>query len=119
MNMSEKIRDLRKNLDWSQVDLAKKLGVHTTHVSRLETGKYSPSIDLLKKLAEIFGVTTDYLLYENIQRGDIENLKNKTIAEKIKMLDLLNEEDSNIIIGVIEAFVKKQKMTDFIENKGE
>ena len=46
----------------SQANLAKRLGVSQTAVSQWETNKNYPDINTIKELAEIFSVTTDYLL---------------------------------------------------------
>lgn len=65
MNIKE-IR-LRRNL--MQSDVANALGVSSVVYSRYETGARQPSIDILIQLADIFGVTVDYLL----GRQDIED----------------------------------------------
>lgn len=53
---------LRKDKGMSQADLARRLGVNRALISGYERGKFSPSEAQLMKLADVFGVTTDYLL---------------------------------------------------------
>ena len=60
--ISEKIRNLRKNFNINQVELASKLGVTKQCVSNWENDNILPSIEMLIKLAKFFSVTTDYLL---------------------------------------------------------
>jgi transcriptional regulator with XRE-family HTH domain len=110
MKMSEKIKILRKEKKWSQAELAETLNVHVTHISRLETGKYAPSLELLKKIAEMFGVTTDYLLYDSIESLEPVTIQNKPLYERMKLVDSLEEEDRKILVGVIETFLTKQQM---------
>ena len=57
-----KYRQLRKERKMSQATLAQRLGVSQTAVSQWETNKNYPDISTIKELAEIFSVTTDYLL---------------------------------------------------------
>ena len=57
-----KYRQLRKERNMSQANLAKRLGVSQTAVSQWETNKNYPDSNTSKELAEIFSVTTDYLL---------------------------------------------------------
>lgn len=57
-----KYRQLRKEKRMSQANLAELLGVSQTAVSQWETNKNYPDINTIKELAEIFSVTTDYLL---------------------------------------------------------
>ena len=65
MKLSEKISALRTAHEWSQGDLAEKLDVSRQSVSKWETGQSIPDLDKVIKIADLFGVTTDYLLREN------------------------------------------------------
>ena len=62
MNIHERIKELRKQNNFSQTELAKKLFVSQDTISLWEKGKSKPSIDYVILLAQLFGVTTDYLL---------------------------------------------------------
>lgn len=65
MKLSEKVKIFRKNLNLSQKDLGKKVGIDQKQICRYETGESDPPIDILKKLAEVFGVTVDFLLNDS------------------------------------------------------
>jgi len=110
MELNEKIKTLRKARNWSQVELADKLGVHRNHMNRLEAGQYTPSIDLLKKMSAVFGVSTDFLLNEEMEIDEPLNLKNKTLFEKIKIIDDMEEFDQSTILNVIDAFIIKKQL---------
>lgn len=60
--LSERIRELRVKQGYTQVSLAQKLSVTKQAVSNWENGNIQPSIDMLVRLADLFSVTTDYLL---------------------------------------------------------
>ena len=60
--LNERIRKLRMERNWRQVDLAKKLNVTKQSGSNWENDNIQPSIDMLVKLAGAFSVSTDYLL---------------------------------------------------------
>ena len=66
--MKEKIKELRKSAGYSQEELAKLLNVHQTAVSQWEQGLTMPDLDTVKKLAEVFGVSTDFLLGNNSEK---------------------------------------------------
>ncbi len=110
MRLGDKIKKLRKDRKWSQAEMAEKIGVHVTHISRLETERYTPSLDMLKKLASVFEVTADYLIFENMENIGPVNFKDKSLYEKMKLIDELEEKDRTIIHGVIDAFLVKQQM---------
>ncbi|HET6262076.1 MAG TPA: helix-turn-helix transcriptional regulator [Chloroflexia bacterium] len=57
--MKNNLRVLRAARDWSQSDLAERLGVSRQTVNALETGKYDPSLPLAFKIARVFGRTIE------------------------------------------------------------
>ncbi|MDQ5859291.1 MAG: helix-turn-helix transcriptional regulator [Acidobacteriota bacterium] len=52
--MKNSLKVLRAERDWSQADLAERLGVSRQTVNALETGKYDPSLPLAFKIAQLF-----------------------------------------------------------------
>lgn len=60
--LNEKIKELRKAKRVSQVEMASALGLTKQCVSNWENDNIQPSIEMLVKIADYFGVTTDYLL---------------------------------------------------------
>lgn len=57
-----RIRDLREDRDLRQSDVANATGIDRKTISNYETGKTNPDSFAIIKLAEFFGVSTDYLL---------------------------------------------------------
>ena len=53
--MTNRLRVLRAEQDWSQAELAKRLGVSRQTVNAIETGKYDPSLPLAFAIAKLFG----------------------------------------------------------------
>lgn len=66
MILAEKITELRKKSGWSQEELANQLGVSRQSVSKWESGASIPDLDRILKLSQIFGVSTDYLLKDEM-----------------------------------------------------
>ena len=58
----ERIKELRLSLGINQVQFAKKLNVTKQCVSNWENANLQPSIDMLRRIAETFSISTDYLL---------------------------------------------------------
>lgn len=67
MILGDKIMNLRKQNNWSQEDLAEKLGISRQSVSKWESGTSIPDIDKIIKLSAIFDVSTDYLLKDELE----------------------------------------------------
>lgn len=66
MSFAKKMIELRKQNGLSQQDLADRLGVSRQAISRWETGAVQPLADSVKSLAQVFQVSTDYLLNDDL-----------------------------------------------------
>ena len=66
-DIRDKIINLRKKNGWSQEELAHKLGVSRQSISKYEGAQAVPDLDKILKLSQIFGVTTDYLIKDEME----------------------------------------------------
>jgi putative transcriptional regulator len=62
--MKIRLKVLRAERDWSQSDLADRLGVSRQSVNAIETGKYDPSLPLAFRIADLFGLAIE-AIFEN------------------------------------------------------
>lgn len=61
MSLASRIKDSRKTKGYTQNDLAKIMDVKPATISAWEVGRNEPSIEMLKKLSKVLGVSFDYL----------------------------------------------------------
>ncbi|MGN0556947.1 MAG: helix-turn-helix transcriptional regulator, partial [Acutalibacteraceae bacterium] len=61
--MTNKLRELRKNSALTQKQIADVLGIDRSTYSYYENGKASPSLEVLMRIAKVFNVTLDYIIY--------------------------------------------------------
>ena len=62
MKFSERLKDLRKQREMSQMDLAVATGISQSAIAKWELGKTEPTASAIVNLANFFGETTDYIL---------------------------------------------------------
>ncbi|MFC4768694.1 helix-turn-helix domain-containing protein [Effusibacillus consociatus] len=62
MLIGEKIKNLREARGWTQIYLAEKIGMNNSVLSRIEAGKRPVEDHEIKQFADVFEVSTDYLL---------------------------------------------------------
>jgi len=62
--MENKLKILRAEQDWSQADLADRLGVSRQTVNAIEVGKYDPSLPLAFKIARLFGCQIEQIFID-------------------------------------------------------
>ena len=79
--LGQQIHDLRTAFGWSQVELAKRLGVAKQTVSNWENENIQPSIEMLVRVSKLFGVSTDYLLgLDTTPRLSVDGLPANMVA---------------------------------------
>jgi len=66
-----RIAILRVSKGWSQTELSRRIGVSSSAIGMYEQGRREPSLGLLMRLAQEFGVTTDYLLMGETPYSDL------------------------------------------------
>lgn len=110
MPFSKKIVELRKEKDWSQAELAKKVGVHQRYISSWETDKSMPHAETLIKLAQVFEVSTDYLLFDNVPREGISKINDFELYEQYRQTDLLPDDLRKALKEIIAAVVFRYKV---------
>ena len=71
MILADKIIRLRKKLGWSQEELAEKMNVSRQAVSKWEGAQTIPDLGKVLQLSQLFGVTTDYLLKDEIENEEL------------------------------------------------
>jgi transcriptional regulator with XRE-family HTH domain len=109
-----KFKELRKSLGLTQEELANKMGVDSKMISFYENGKSMPSIDAFIKLAEIFDVSADYLLFEDSPKRPLKQSGDKELLEQMAEFDKLTEEDKNSLKHIIKSFIAKNQVKDFM-----
>ena len=75
MILADKIIRLRKKNGWSQEELAYKMNVSRQAVSKWEGAQTIPDLEKILQLSLLFGVTTDYLLKDEIENEELTNDK--------------------------------------------
>ena len=85
MILAEKISEERKKNGWSQEELAEKLSVSRQSVSKWESGQSVPDLNRILEMARIFGVTTDYLLKDEIEEAENVDGFKSTESSKVTM----------------------------------
>ena len=86
--LSERIKELRLMNGYNQVELANRLKITKQTVSNWENNNIQPSIEMLESLADLFSVSTDYLLGREIKRElDSDGLTNIQINHLQQIID--------------------------------
>ena len=108
MIFADKLIELRKKSGWSQEELAEKLNVSRQAVSKWEGAQSVPDMGRIIQLSELFGVTTDYLLKDEMElaepsaEGETDSLTRTVDLEEANAFLKTKEENSRrVALGVM------------------
>lgn len=106
MILADKIIYLRKKCGWSQEELAEKMNVSRQSISKWEGAQSVPDLDKILKLCQVFGVSTDYLLKEEIEEPELQqdvyeplNIKHISAEFANEFMDAKKKSSIKVAIG--------------------
>ena len=106
MILADKIIRLRKKNGWSQEELAEKMNVSRQAVSKWESAQTVPDLEKILQLSGLFGVTTDYLLKDELESEEYtdsaaeSSVKRVTLAEANEFIDWRRSAAVRIAVAV-------------------
>ncbi|MEJ2622958.1 MAG: helix-turn-helix transcriptional regulator [Candidatus Thiodiazotropha sp.] len=106
MALAERLGQLRKERGLTQQGLADLAGVHLTQIQRYESGAAQPTLEVMKKLAIALSASTDWLLFEQDERGPDDDLKLQ--FEAIRQFD---QEDRKTAKEVLTGLILTKSKT--------
>lgn len=107
MNLGDKITMLRKQKNLSQGDLADKIGISRDAIGKYERGDIMPTADKAKKMADILGVSLDFLMSDAAKE---EALIDKEMLYRMQEVQKLPDSEKNQITSVIDALIRDFKI---------
>ncbi len=111
---AKRLREVREDLNLMQKEMAKKLDMPITTYNGYETGKRSPSLEILRNISDVLDISIDYLLGKSDKKNALTNnelLEIKEIAKNDEILDLikklyeLDPKTQTKVKKMIDAFV--------------
>ncbi len=94
--IAERIKALRTARDWTQADLARRLGITRNGVNSWEQGLSMPAPASLVELAKVFSVSTDYLLGVECHKSiNVTGLGERDVALLSELADRLRQRNND------------------------
>lgn len=114
MEFSERLKDLRKQVGLTQVDVAEKLGISQPAYASWERGVKKPTQDNLVKIAQTLNVSVDYLVGNSEEKTD--ELDNIELLFRMNSKGLTDSEKAIFKKELIEFMEERKKV--FGKGKG-
>ncbi len=107
-------RGARTNKGLSQKEIAITIGIDQAQYSRIESGKVEPTLSSLEKIAEALEVRV-VEFFNDDEPIDINSF-DKSIVEKLRLLDQLDEVEKKSIYNIIDMAISKKRLKDTLSN---
>ncbi|MDK7375345.1 helix-turn-helix transcriptional regulator [Weeksella virosa] len=109
MAINERIKQLRTENNFTQSELAEKVGLTYIQIGRYEKGKSSPSADVLQKLADALNTSTDFLMNGKNELA-VAQLTDKELIKQFQEVEKLQPEEKHLVKTFLDAFITKKKI---------
>jgi|LakMenE01Jun11ns_1017448.scaffolds.fasta_scaffold9633136_2 transcriptional regulator with XRE-family HTH domain len=109
MSIGQRLKQARGQKGYTQRQVADKLGVHSTTISKHELDTAEPDSEALLQLAKIYGVSVEWIMY-----GHEDNNITETILKDIVQqtgVDLTIPRNKEILIDLIKVVLNSQKQS--------
>lgn len=106
-DFATRLRELRKSNNVSQQKLSKYLNFGYTAIANYESGRNQPSLDTVKKIAQYFDVTVDYLIGASDYPKRESDITDKE-SELLGIFRRINEEEKEALLKIIRLMFKNQ-----------
>lgn len=108
MSFRQRLIALRRERSLTQQGFADASDIHVQQIKRYEAGTSQPSAEALRKIAKCFGVTTDWLLFEDSERGPDDDLR-----LQFEAMGQLSPSEKGVARAVLEGLLLKHAANRF------
>ncbi len=115
MSLADNLKRFRENKGLQQKQVAIEIGLGISHYNKIENGQREASVELLDKLAKLYGVSIDAIVH---MEGEVPKeiiIEDKTTSEQMRLIQELDEKDKGIIFSMIDIMLTKKKFKDFFQ----
>ena len=98
-SLGTRIKQLRKNKQLTQAQLAKEMFLSESYIAYIETDQRNPSMDVVSRLSEYFHVSADYLI-----NGDSQEPYEKYVRKWSDLIKGHSQKDIKTALNIVQAF---------------
>jgi len=111
MGFREAFIRLRKERGWTQQHVADEIGISVGQVKKYEKGDSSPNLPVLAKIATVFGVSADDLVFGG-RNGLAANKLDADLLRRFEMLDQLSERERDAVLLLLDSVIAKHRLRE-------
>ena len=106
-NLGGRIQILRKEAGLTQVELAKKIKISPTQMTRYEIRGVQPPADVLKRLTDALNTSVDFLIHGDKNQKAMNTLKDNELLMQFKKIEQLPSDKQKLVKEILDLFIFK------------
>ncbi len=106
-SFGKRVKECRELKKISQNELAKLIDTHHSMIGKYERDDVKPSIDVVKKIAEVLSTTVGYLVGET---NDSESIKDSAMLKRINDVMSFSEKEQDYILYTLDSMIAATKL---------
>jgi len=110
MTLGNRIQQLRKDKKITQATLSKQIDISLPQLVRYETKGVQPTAQTLKMIANVFGVSIDYIVNGKLDEKAKNAIKDAKLLQQFQAVEGMSDEDKNVVTRLIDAFITKKQI---------
>lgn len=115
ISLGSTLKKIREKKGLSQKEVAGLIDMAQAQYSRIESGKTDPSFSVVVKIARALGFSLSEFFEAEEIFSDI-NTYDKTLIEKLRLVESLDEEEKKSIYTLVDSLISKKKLKDNLTN---
>jgi transcriptional regulator with XRE-family HTH domain len=114
MPFAEKLTKLRNEKGFTQQEMANLIGVGIAQMRRYEKGKSSPTLEVIKNIARVLGVSADELIFEEEERIPSSRIMDRRLLEQFEVVSKLAAHDKEAVKIILESVIVRSRLEEIM-----
>ncbi|MFZ1987108.1 MAG: RstR family transcriptional repressor [Desulfatitalea sp.] len=119
MPFAQKLSHLRKERGFTQMELSEKVGIGIAQMRRYESGKSSPTLEVIKNIAKTLVVSTDELIFDEGEQVVKQKIEDKELLVQLEQISRLSPHDKEALKTIMESMIIKSKLEQIMPSRSD
>lgn len=119
MSFDRSLVKFRKEKGLTQEELVRLSGVAISQIRRYESGKSSPSLDVIIKIAKALGTSIDEMVFDKHTGVAANKILDRELLEQFEAISIMSNDEKYVVKKMLEGFIVKHHVEKFIQPKTE
>jgi transcriptional regulator with XRE-family HTH domain len=119
MPFAQKLSHLRKQRGLTQMELSEKVGIGIAQMRRYESGKSSPTLEVIKNIAKTLAISSDELIFDEGEQIIKQKIQDKELLAQFEQISKLSLHDKEALKTIMESMILKSRLEQIMPSRSD